>query len=286
MSFRVTEDRGVKLSAVLLAATVTLIPSSSPVVSVAYAASLVATMEGPVARALAQRSGLRFVGEPKGSRALANLIRAGLRNPDVFITADPALLNGLVTQYTIFGSARMVVAYSPKSAHAGLFADAAGGSISIIAALSAPGVRVGRTDPAIDPKGARTVRTVQLLGQHFHQPGFAQNLLANAQEFPEEDLAVRVQTGELDAGFFYSTETAPMGLSTIELPPDTNLANEIAFAIAIMPHAADRQNAQTFLSFILYGQGKRILEAAGLHFFKPVRVVVPPGPPTKGTPRI
>jgi molybdate/tungstate transport system substrate-binding protein len=286
MSFRITEDRGVKLSTVLLAAAVILIPSSSPVVSVAYAASLVSVMEGPVARALAERTGLRFAGEAKGSRALANLIRAGLRNPDVFISADPALLDGLVAQYTIFGSARMVVAYSPKSAHASLFADAARGTVSITAALSAPGVRVGRTDPAIDPKGARTVRTVQLLAKHYHQPTFAQNLLASAQVFPEEDLAVRVQTGELDAGFFYSTETAPMGLPTIELPPDTNLANEIAFAIAILPHAAHPQNAQTFLSFILYGQGKRILEAAGLHFFKPVRVVAPPSPSIKGTPRI
>jgi len=286
MSFRVTEDRDVKLSAVLLAAAVTLIPSSSPVVSVAYAASLVSVMEGPVARALAERAGLSFAGEPKGSRALANLIRAGLRNPDVFISADPTLLNGLVEQYTIFGSARMVVAYSPKSAHAGLFADAARGSVSITAALSAPGVRVGRTDPAIDPKGARTVRTVQLLAKHYHQPAFAQNLLASAQVFPEEDLAVRVQTGELDAGFFYSTETAPMGLPTVELPAGTNLANEIAFAIAILPHATHHQNAQSFLNFMLYGQGKRILEAAGLHFFNPVRVVVPPSPSIKGTPRI
>ena len=286
MSFRVTEDRDVKLSAVLLAAAVTLIPSSSPVVSVAYAASLVSVMEGPVARALAERAGLRFAGEAKGSRALANLIRAGLRNPDVFISADAALLDGLVKQYTIFGSARMVVAYSPKSAHASLFADAARGSVSIAAALSAPGVRVGRTDPAIDPKGARTVRAVQLLAKHYHKPAFAQNLLASAQVFPEEDLAVRVQTGELDAGFFYSTETAPMGLPTVELPAGTNLANEIAFAIAILPHATHHQNAQTFLNFMLYGQGKRILEAAGLHFFNPVRVVVPPSPSIKGTPRI
>ncbi len=262
-----------RMATLLLAAAVTLIPSSAPAVSVAYAASLVAVMEGPTARTFDARTGVRFAGEAKGSRALANLIGAGLRNPDVFISADPALFKGLVRSYTVFGSARMVVAYSPKSPHAQLFAAAARGTVSVLDALSATGVRAGRTDPAIDPKGARTVRVIHLLGQHYHREGAARNLLVAAREFPEEDLAVRVQTGELDAGFFYSTESAPMGLRTIELPAGTNLAGGIAFGIAVMPHAPHPQNAQTFLNFILYGQGKRILESAGLHYFKPLRVV-------------
>ncbi|HEX5273845.1 MAG TPA: substrate-binding domain-containing protein [Candidatus Rubrimentiphilum sp.] len=262
-----------KIAAVLLAAAVTLIPNSAPAVSVAYAASLVAVMEGPIARDFESHTEVRFAGEAKGSRALANLIRAGLRSPDVFISADPALFKGLVRSYVAFGSARMVVAYSPKSAHAQLFAAATRGTVSVLDALSAGGVRVGRTDPAIDPKGARTVRVIGLLGRHFHRPDLARNLLAAAHEFPEEDLAVRVQTGELDAGFFYSTESAPMGLPTIELPAGTNLANQIAFGIAVLPHAAHPRSAQSFLSFILYGRGKRILESAGLHYFKPLRVV-------------
>ncbi len=92
-----------KLAALLLAAAVTLIPTSGPVVSVAYAASLVAVMEGSVARTFDSRTGLRFAGEAKGSRVLANLIRAGLRDPDIFISADPALFKGLVRSYTVFG---------------------------------------------------------------------------------------------------------------------------------------------------------------------------------------
>jgi molybdate/tungstate transport system substrate-binding protein len=166
-----------------------------------------------------------------------------------------------------------VLAYSPKSPHAPLFARAAKGGISLAAVLSSPGMRIGRTDPAIDPKGARTVRAVQLLGRYYHQPDFARKLLESAPSFPEEDLAVRVQTGELDAGFFYSIETAPMGLPAIELPAGTNLANEIAFGVAILPNAPDPQNAQSFLNFVLYGRGKSILESAGLHYFKPLRVV-------------
>lgn len=265
-----------KLAPLLLAAAVTLIPASAPPVSVAYAASLAAVMEGPVARAFAAHDGVRFSGEAKGSRALANLIRAGLRSPDVFISADPALFAGIAHTYTIFGSARMVVGYSPKSAHAQLFETAANGKASLADALTAPGVRVGRTDPAIDPKGARTERVARLLEKRYRRPGFARRLLSQAQEFPEEDLAVRVQTGELDAGFFYSTEAAPLGLRTVELPPDSNLAGQIAFGIAILPGAAHPQSAQKFLNFVLYGEGRRILESAGVHFFRPLRIVKTP----------
>lgn len=262
-----------KIPAVLLAAAIALIPASAPTVSVAYAASLVAPMEGAIARALLARTGVRFAGEAKGSRALANLIRAGLRTPDVFISAEPKLLAGLAPSYTIFGSARMVIGYSAKSPHAALFSQAARGRISLLKALLSPGVRLGRTDPRLDPKGARTIRAAQLLGRHFHDAGAAQQLLRNSPQFPEEDLTVRVETGELDAGFFYSIETKPLGLSVIELPADANLANEIAFAVAILPKAAHPQAARTFVDFLLHGQGKTILEDAGLRYYARPRTV-------------
>ncbi len=271
MSFRATEDRRVKMSAVLLAAAVAFVPTSGSTVSVAYAGSLVAAMEGPAARTLLERTGLHFVGEAKGSRALANLIRAGLRDPDVFISAQPSLLADLAPSYTVFGSARMVVAYSQKSPNARLFANAARGKLSVLAALTAPGVRVGRTDPLLDPKGARTIRAIRLLGKR--QPAKARALLLHSQEFPEEDLAVRVEAGELDAAFFYSTETARPGLLTLELPDGANLAGEITFAIAVLPHAAHPLAARSFVDFILHGDGKRILEAAGVQFFAHPRIL-------------
>jgi molybdate/tungstate transport system substrate-binding protein len=255
------------MSAVLLAAAVAFVPTSASTVSVAYAGSLVAAMEGPVAHVLLQRTGIRFIGEAKGSRTLANLIRAGLRQPDVFVTADPSLLVGLAPSYAVFGSARMVIAYSTRSPHARLFDDAAKGNVSLLAALTAPGVRIGRTDPRLDPKGARTIRAIQLLAQHDGHAVLARTLLANAQAFPEEDLAVRVETGELDAAFFYSTETARLGLRTLELPSYANLSGEIAYAVAVLPHAAHPSAATTFVAFLLYGQGKSILEAAGVRFF-------------------
>ncbi len=265
--------------ALLAAATLALLPIfalSAAVggsVSVVYAASLVAPMEGPVKSVLAVQTALRLEGEAKGSKALANMIAAGLRNPDVFISADPNLIAGLdrgrhlVRGYAVFGSARMVVAYSENSPRRALFERAAAGKISILDVLGNPAVRVGRTDPQLDPKGARTIRVLELLGKHFHDAAKARGVLAKAETFPEEDLAVRVESGEVDAGFFYSTEIPGRDLRAVELPGDSNLSRDVTYAIAIMRNAPHPAAAQTFTAFVLHGAGRHILESAGLRYF-------------------
>jgi molybdate/tungstate transport system substrate-binding protein len=230
-------------------------------------------MEGPLASSLREHTGLVFSGEGKGSRALAHLISAGLRNPDVFISADPKLLDGISKRHVIFGSARMVIAYSPRSPHRTLFEQAASGRQSILSVLADPSVRIGRTDPQLDPKGARTVRALQLLGAHYAAPAQANAVLAKAGVFPEEDLAVRVESGDLDAGFFYSTELTGRGLQPVELPNDSNLSNEITYAIGIVNGAPNPPAAQTFVDFVLRGDGRGILEAAGLRYFAHPRIV-------------
>jgi molybdate/tungstate transport system substrate-binding protein len=262
-----------KLLTMLLALAFGVVPTSGGTVSVVYAASLVRTMEGPLASSLRRDTGVQFSGEAKGSNALAHLIQAGLRTPDVFISADPKLLNGLAPTYVVFGSARMVVAFSLRSPHAQLLEQAAGGTRSILDVLADSSIRVGRTDPQLDPKGARTIRTLNLLGAHYHRPDEAQAVLQHSQAYPEEDLAVRVESGELDAGFFYSTETPGRGLRVVELPADSNLSGEVTYAIAAMPNAPHPQAAQTFLDFVLRGPGRPLLEAAGVQYFSQPKVI-------------
>jgi molybdate/tungstate transport system substrate-binding protein len=247
-------------------------------VSVAYAGSLVAVMEGPLKSALLSQTGLSLAGEAKGSKALANLISAGLRTPDVFVSADPALIAKLGAQhlirgYTTFGSARMVVAFSDKSPHRALFESAAARKISILDVLADPSVRAGRTDPQLDPKGVRTIRVLDLLGKHFRDPAEAAAVERRAETFPEEDLAVRVESGEVDAGFFYSTEIPGRNLRAIELPEDSNLSNEIVYALAIMNNAPHPQAARAFARFVLEGNGKAILEKAGVRYFTHPRTI-------------
>jgi molybdate/tungstate transport system substrate-binding protein len=267
-----------------LAAMLAVVPNSGGTVSVAYAGSLVRVMEGPMADALRDKTGLKFAGEGKGSKALAHLISAGLRTPDIFISADPKLLddlmrggeNALISGYTVFGSARMVVAYSGKSPHRDLFADVVRRNRSILDVLSNPDVRVGRTDPQLDPKGERTVRVLHLLAAHYHHADDESKLLAKAQVFPEEDLAVRVESGELDAGFFYSTEIPDRGLQAIELPGDSNLSQEISYALAVLRHAPHPDAAKTFAEFVLTGGGRAVLERAGVSYFSNPQVTGKP----------
>jgi len=173
----------------------------------------------------------------------------------------------IIDRYVVFGSARMVIGYAAASRFASLFERAAHGRQSSLSVLATPGLRLGRTDPALDPKGARTIRSITLLTQAAHNAALGNRILRDAKIFPEEDLAARVETGELDAGFFYSTELPRSGMREVELPAPANLNGQIRYALAILRHAAHPEAARTFVNFLLRGDGKRILENAGLRYF-------------------
>ena len=68
-------------------------------------------------------------------------------------------------------------------------------------------------------------------------------------------------------GFFYSTEISGRGLRTVELPADSNLSREITYAIGVMRAPPHPQAARTFVQFVLRGDGRRILESAGVRYF-------------------
>lgn len=240
------------LAAVLLLG---IVPAKPIAVSVLYAASLTQTMEGPLARAFARDEGYGFAGEGKGSKALANLIKAGLRAPDVFISADASLLPGL----KVFGRADLVLAYAPNSRFAARLAAVAAGKGTLASVLRQPGLRLGRTDPKLDPKGEKTLAALAALGV----PAGGEQ-----QVFPEEDLLARVETGQADCGFFYTTETRVAGLRTIVLPDGIGSRPGIAvrYAIETLPDAPHPSAAKAFTRYILTGNGRRILEDAGIAY--------------------
>ncbi len=235
-------------------------PAPSDVV-VAYAGSLVTPMEGPIATDLSNSAGLHLVGEGRGSKALEHLIESGLRKPDVFIGADASLVDtleklGLVESRATFASASMVLGYSAKSAHRGLFESAASGKTPLGSVLRTPGLAIGRTDPALDPKGERTLRS---LGIMKLPPDLG-------AIYPEEDLLARLEIGTLDAAFLYSTESIARHIPAIPLPGSASLSGEITYTLAVMKAAPHPQAALTFARYIEAGSGRRIFEAAGLHY--------------------
>jgi len=258
----------VKVSALLALVTLGATSALAPV-TVLYAGSLVTPMEGPVADAL-RSAGVDFHGEPGGSKKLANFIAAGVRSPDVFISVDPSLVAGLgsrVASSVTFAQTSLGIAWSDKSHFASVLASVQTGKTTLLNALETPGLRIGRTDPQLDPKGVYTIAAMK----EFAGPQEEQRLLGSDgnpdQIFPEEDLLARVETGEIDAGFFYRTEAIARHYRFVPLP--AGAASRISYALAVMRDAPHPEQAKFFADFILHGKGREVLEAAGLEYVIP-----------------
>lgn len=245
-------------------------------VTVLYAGSLVNLMEKDLGPAFAKASGYAFQGEGKGSVALARMIKDGLRQADVFVSADPKvneLLMGSangdkVRWYGLVFRNEMVVGYNPKSRFADRFKRAAAGKMPFYEALEGEGLRLGRTDPKLDPKGSRTLVLFERAEKHYHQSGLSAKILGAAdnpeQVFPEEQLEARLETGQLDAGIFYRNEVEERGLPFIALPREINLGDSIVYSITVLENAPDRDAAIAFVNFFLSKEGRRLLEKHGL----------------------
>ncbi|KWX56990.1 hypothetical protein ASJ79_12720 [Mycobacterium sp. NAZ190054] len=208
-------------------------------VNVLYAGSLAAVMEDAVGPAFTGATGIPVDGEAHGSLGAAQMIRDRLREPDVFVSADPQVnedvlmgdANGdLVEWYVTFAASELVIGYSDASP---LAAALSGGTDEQwYRILAGDGVRLGRGDPSIDPKGYRTLMLFSLAARHYDDPSIEQILGAPdnpEQVLPETSLLARVQTGQFDAGIFYKHEAVAAGLSYVSLPPAINLGDP-AFA--------------------------------------------------------
>ncbi|MBV8281938.1 MAG: substrate-binding domain-containing protein, partial [Candidatus Eremiobacteraeota bacterium] len=248
------------------------------VVSVLYAGSLVTPMEGPIKTALSQR-GIDFQGQGGGSKMLANLISAGAKQPDIFISVDPKIVLGLgskVLDAETFASTSLGIGWSNSSKHAALFASVAAGKTSIISALSTPGLAIGRTDPRLDPKGVYTVEAMTLLAGVDGEKRILGDAENDAQIFPEEDLLARIDTGQADVGFFYRTEAVARGLNFVALPGKASMSDKITYTIAELRDAPHPDVAAKFEQFILNDEGKTILQRGGVEYLPTPLVLVKP----------
>ncbi len=243
-------------------------------VSVLYAGSLVNLMEHGIGPAFDKATGATFQGYAGGSNGLANQIKGKLRHGDVFISANPKVNDDLmgaangnwVSWHITFAQSPLVIGYNPHSKFA---ADLK--SKPWYEVLQEPGIRIGRTDPKLDPKGALTVQLLQHAEQVYSQPGLAQKVLGApdnpAQVQPEETLVGRMQSGQLDIGFFYSTETADLKITSISLPPEVALSAH--YTVAMLNNAPNPAGGERFVQFLLGSEGRRIMQAHGLDLVKP-----------------
>jgi molybdate/tungstate transport system substrate-binding protein len=287
--------------------------SAAPPLRVLYAGSLVALMENDLGPAFAKAAGgITVEGRAGGSVALAHMILDGLQSPDVFVSADPAVNKLLMHPapgpsapwFLTFAGTTMVLGYSPGSRFAPAFQEAAAGRRPWYEVLATPGLRLGRTDPRLDPKGYRTILTLELAERYYKRPGLEAALLGApenpAQTFPEEALVGRLESGQLDAGFFYLTEVKEQQLPYVALPDAINLGNPamarsyaeaaytdakgevrrgapILYTVTIPSTVRNLPGAVQFIQFLYSPAGARILTSHGL---LPTRILVGGDPRT------
>lgn len=260
---------------ILGALTIALMLSQGPAaqaagpVNVLYAGSLVSLMEHDIGPAFNQATGNTFHGFAGGSGLLANQIKGKLRQGDVFVSASPkvnASLKGAangdwVSWYIGFASSPLVIGFNPNSQFAAAFKTK-----PWYEALQQPGIRIGRTDPKLDPKGALTLELLKTAETRYNLPGLSQKVLGDAenpaQVLPEETLVGRLQSGQLDVGFFYSTETADAKIHAIALPAD--IAPKASYTVTILRGAPNAAGAAQFVTFLLGPDGKQRMQAHGL----------------------
>jgi molybdate/tungstate transport system substrate-binding protein len=89
-----------------------------------------------------------------------------------------------------------------------------------------------------------------------------------AQVLPEETLVGRLQSGQRDVGFFYSTETASAKIPVIRLPAE--IAPKAVYTATVLSGSPNPQGAVGFLVFLLGPQGKTVMTENGLDVETPV----------------
>lgn len=148
--------------------------------------------------------------EAHGSAAVRRLVVEGLREPDAVALADPRLFAGISDRATLFATNALVLTYDPESSHATALRD------DWRSGIQADDVRLGRTDPELDPLGYRTVMGLELAAEAYGIDAAA--VLADSTIFPETDLMNVVEGGAIDAAFTYRNMAVERDLPFVDLP--------------------------------------------------------------------
>jgi molybdate/tungstate transport system substrate-binding protein len=147
----------------------------------------------------------------------------------------------------------MVLAYNPRSRFASLMHRAEAGHPAWWQVIEKPGLRLGRTDPRVDPQGRNVIFVCLLAENLYHRPGLAHRLLGTwenpVQIFSEPSLMTRLEAGQLDAAITYRSAAVSHHLPYVSLPAAINLGSPT------------RRSIYRRVSFRLAGTDKRVYPA-------------------------
>ena len=217
--------------------------SSKPTgtVNVAYASSLQFLNEKVVSPAFTAAEGYTFSGRGGASGDLEADIASGEITPNVFESVGGDNITPLMPKYTSwyvqYAGTAMVVAYNPNGKYASQFKAIADGSkpvSDLFTLLQTPGLKLGRTDPNIDPQGRDFIYMLELAQMYYHLPsdtvakilGTSDYGTANSpQIYAESALDSTLQSGQLDASSAFVTQAIELHLAYIPLPLQINLGS-------------------------------------------------------------
>jgi molybdate/tungstate transport system substrate-binding protein len=255
-------------------------------IAVAYGPSLERVIAQRIAPAFTEETGVRVVGEVQSSLAGLRLETRDGKPVDLVLTTDPELLNQKLRReqaprYEVFAANAMVVAYRRD----GAYAKSIAAGTPWFEALRAPGVHLGRLDPALDPLGARAVFVLQLAREYYGSANLDAQILRPEQIVPAADLIPRLRSGALDAAFAYRSQAVEADLGLLDLPIEINLADPgrrgvyerasikigkavqhggpIVLAAAVLAKSPRRAEAQRFVDFLSSAPARPLLDGEG-----------------------
>lgn len=166
-------------------------------------------------------------------------------------------------------------------------------------ALGRKGVEIGRSNPDTDPSGYQTVQMLSLAEKHYHSPGLAEKVLANAplsnMRDTETSLISALQLGQIDYLAIYRSDALQHHLKFLDLPAQINLSDPnyaafyaqgvahtkngdltgkpIVYAITVVANSANKPLAEKYIAFLLGPAGRKVLSDDGFGTFAPAYAV-------------
>ena len=209
--------------------------------NVAAASSLSYLSEKVISPSFTKAEGYKYTGTYNASGDLESDIASGEISPNVFESVGGDNIMPLEPKFTKwyvqYAGNSMVLAYNPNSKYASQFKAFADGSkplSGLFTLLETPGLKLGRTDPNIDPQGRDFIYMLELAQSYYHLPSDTVSKIlgttdfgtpTSSQIFAESSLDATLQSGQLDASSAFLTQAIELHLDYIPLPSAINLGD-------------------------------------------------------------
>ncbi len=200
--------------------------------------------------------GAKVTFEFAGSDELATQLEEGAK-ADVYAAASPKYPKQLETDGKIakpvpFATNTLVLAVPAGSAR-----------VTDLKSLATPGVKLVVGAAGV-PIGDYTRKVLASLDAS-QGAGWSAAVLKNvvSEEQSVKSIVAKLESGDADAGFVYTTDTRAAGpaLSAISIPTDAQPT--VTYPIAVVSSSTAKDLAQQWIDFVLGSEGQKILADAG-----------------------